>query len=331
MATGKSASVSFSVILACVSLAMVSACGKDDGDGNGTKAPPVGAFLKESDFSATKLREVSESDLKGSGDSSVSALSELKRSVDSSESNAKNDSSDKAQEECLYGGVTYTVTNKSTVTVSATIDATACAQKAITKEAPDVKITITKAKFRLFAQLTCDGADFSVVNGKKVTDFGEIGKIGEEHCGKAIRRAVITNLETEGESSYTIEGKEMKQGSLQQLATMNADGTPCILTQADNVSTWSDGCGFYDKSLTTSAETPALVGTALLKVVKFTGVKEVNDKTSPYFSEGKASIDINGWKGEAVFAGATQAPSWSLKKGDVTVTGVYAPSAEKKD
>ena len=52
--------VSFSVVLACGSLGMVSACGKDDGDGNGKKAPPDGAFLKESDFSATKLREVSE-------------------------------------------------------------------------------------------------------------------------------------------------------------------------------------------------------------------------------------------------------------------------------
>jgi hypothetical protein len=324
----KSGLVPFSVVFACASLGMVSACGKDDGDGSGNKAPPDGAFLKESDFSATNLREVSESDLKGTGDSSVNALSELKRSVDSKDSSTKEGSNIDDSSECLFGGVTYSVTNKSTVTVSAKIDAAACVQKAIDKEAPDVKATITKANFRVFMQLTCDGADFSAVNGRKVTDSGEFEKIGEEQCGRATRRAVIFNFETEDESSYTIEGKEIKQGSLKQLAQMNADGAPCISTQADNGSTWSDGCGFYDKSLTTSAETPALVGTALLKVVKFTGVKEVNDKTSPYFSEGKASIDINGWKGEAVFAGATQAPSWSLKKGDVTVTGVYAPPKE---
>lgn len=316
----------FSVANLPLCLGTVTSCSNDE-DGSGKKPLPVGAFLKESDFSATKLREVSESDLKGTGDSSVNALSELQRSLDFKDSSTKEGSSVDDSSECLFSGVTYSVANKSTVTVSAKSDAAACVQKAMGKEVSDVKVTITKANFRLFIQLTCDGVDFSAFNGKKVTDSGEIGKIGEERCGKAARKTLIYNFETEDEASYTIEGREIKQGSLKQIAQMNADGTPCIKTKADNLWTWSDVCGFYDKSTTTVSDTADAVGRGLIKIVKFTGVKEVLDKTSPYFSEGKASIDINGWQGEAVFAGATQAPTWSLKKGDATVTGVYAPSA----
>jgi hypothetical protein len=317
--------VSFSVVFACGSLGMVSACGKDDDDKKSSTGAPIAAFLKESDFSATKLSEVTETDLKGSVDSSVNSLDDLKRSIDTNEA-----SSIDATTECLFGGVTYSVSNKSTITVSAKVDATACLQKSLASQTEAVKTNVIKFTARMFFQGTCDGADFSAVNGKKVTEAGTFGNIIDEQCANGTKETMVSNFEMDSESISTFEGKEQKQGSLFINAQMQSDGTPCIKTKTDNLWTWGDGCGFYSKSQTTAAETPDLVGTALITIVKFTGVKEVDDKTSPYYSEGKASIDINGWKGEAVFAGATQAPSWSLKKGDVTVTGVYAPPAEEK-
>jgi hypothetical protein len=326
MATGKSASVSFSVILACVSMAMVSACGKDDGGSKSGNGAPIAPFLKESDFEASKPVDVSQTDLQGTDDSSVNALEDLGRSLASSDSNTGN-----AFVECIFGEAKYSVSKKSTVTIAAIVDGARCKQIVVDALGIGTPKKFTKFTIKIFSQLTCDGADLSAVNGKKLTEAGDIQKIVDDQCAKSTQILSLSNSETVSEATDTVDGKPVSEGSVETSAQMKADGTPCIKTKTDNLWTWTDGCGFYKKNLTTAADTsPDLAGTALVTMVKFLGVKEVTDTTSLYYSEGKASIDINGWKGEAVFVGPTQAPSWSLKKGDVTATGVYAPAAAKE-
>ncbi|RYZ81286.1 MAG: hypothetical protein EOP04_24285 [Proteobacteria bacterium] len=196
-----------------------------------------------------------------------------------------------------------------TVSFDATLDAAACIASSF-KEANATEVKIEKAIISTYLEASCEGKDFSALNGKTLK---EAATALEGECeGK------ITNFESSLSSSkgtITLAGQTIKFDIETTTANSKSDGTACVATIANGVRT-ENGCVSVEKTVDAIDPTNN-------SFRKTTSNNLTWNEANPgdYYDSGSFSVVVNNWSGTITYSGATTPPTFSITNGTTTETG----------
>jgi len=275
----------------------VSGCSKED-----KAAETTGAFLSLADFTSTSATKLS-------GNGAVDLLS--KSSWVRDEKSEDDSNNDNAITKCIDDNTPKISTaNKSTLSVVGTVDATACLKAATDGESSP----FTKLSMQVAVNLTCDGADFSALNGKSFSEI-DIDSVGDEKCGTNVRKA-FSNVKFElgiGEKTLFV-----------KRAAFTKDGGACQTSKQDGKEFLSE-CIFAEYSNFASILSETEVNE--LVVLTANNIVDAGGTNTPWYESGKFDVTVNNFTGSLTYKGATTAPEYSLTDGAETKSGTLSTEA----
>lgn len=200
--------------------------------------------------------------------------------------------------------------NKSTLSVVGTVDATECLKAATDGESSP----FSKLSMQVAVNLTCDGADFSALNGKSFSEI-DIDSVGDEKCGTNVRKA-FTNVKFElGIGEKTLFVKQ---------AAFTKDGGACQSSKQDGKELLTE-CIFAEYSNFASIFSETEVNE--LVVLTANNIVDAGGTNTPWYESGKFDVTVNNFTGSLTYKGATTAPEYSLTDGAETKSGTLSTEA----
>lgn len=201
--------------------------------------------------------------------------------------------------------------SQDTLVVDQTFDFRSCLiEKAASKG--NITVDITEASASYYILSSCEGADFSSFNGKKLSEAGEIpetcaGKISYQLTSRSRSQVTVT---TDG-TPHVYNTETVDSQSL-------ADGSPCEASLTNGLRV-ENQCISIMKHI--DYGTPANT-----RYTKFESkdLAWADAETGSYYNSGTLSLIVNDWSGTLTYAGRQTLPTFVMTRGEETVNGSIA-------
>jgi hypothetical protein len=296
----------------CSLALVVVACSKNDSGGAAT----TGAFLKPSDFSNLSYDQLS-------GTEAVEQLKDSNEIYDNAPASGStpagddDSSGDPAMVTCMKNNQPkVNIIEKSTINVDANIDILQCLKAQSGASSPSFEGG--QFTLRYVFNISCPGADFSELQGKK---FDEIGLSDEDPLSATVEAKCkdAESIKTFANAYMVIKSGGSAQQAFEvsmKMGHFGKDGTACTSTKTTG-GYLSNGC------LQMTYDTSAIGGQTQKKLSVFESSSLINTlgTTDTWFAGGSYKVALNNFTGTLTYTGGTTAPSYSLAGGGETLTG----------
>ena len=194
-----------------------------------------------------------------------------------------------------------------------------CFKAELTAAGEDITATVEEARMKLVIWYECPGVDLRQWDGKPADALMN----SDSPCLKAtedVKHAL--NMRYVAKATYKVAGETRTFDVDMKYAAVNPNDGACVARYESGVFTHDDCVSVVrtvDKSTGSAGSTYARQEAQSLKA-------KAADK---YYRSGKTNIEIDGWKGEMTYSGATTAPKYSMTKGTQRAAGTF--SYKQKD
>jgi hypothetical protein len=294
------------------------ACSKKDSGGAAT----TGSFLKPSDFSNLTYDQITP-------EKALEQLKESNEIYDDEATSASTPSGDTggsgsipAMETCMKNNQPkVNVIEKSTINIDANIDILQC----LKEQSGGTGGSTEGAKFavRYVFNISCPGADFSDLQGKKLDEVGLSGddlfsSTIEAKCKDSDSFRTFANYAFELTSTAT--GDEASE-IIVKGAQFAKDGTACTHSKVAG-GYQTDGC----LSINYSRANLGGQGEKELSILESSKLLNTVASNAKWFAGGAFKLSLNNVTGTLTYTGASTAPSYSLTNGGTPLTGTLDDS-----
>jgi hypothetical protein len=278
----------------------------------GTPIEPIDPFLTKADIAApATMEKISEASMK-----------EILFSLSALENNPIEYESGKCLDAKLNSSIISATENK--LTYSGNIAMVDC----VNTSKYSLDLDLTKDSLKWVMILECEEVDLSVFDGKESNVIVD-NPINIKGCktGSIYKE---TFAEMHGSLQGTIDGVTITMPIHFEMTDFHGmpDMTACMHTEVDGVDK-SSGCVEIKKTakyvLDDSGNETEVVD--YFDYSTITQVDVVGSDDAHWYDSGTATVAINDWTGEVVYAGGTSAPTYEMKNGDsLTSTGKVVPT-----
>lgn len=282
------------------------------------------AFLKLTDFDSTKVDSIDKLELS----IQINQDSSFMANEADETSNTSED-----EESCFNKKLADTVVTatQTSLTLGYQFDWGSCLMEDYStpeiKELATLKEAIGFVKYYFkFVNANCQTNELSKYNGKKMSDLPE----GDEPiCNGAIPETVIMNAEITQRVllANPATSEAIIIHTLSRSATMKADGTACDKISDGTNTTLVSDCHTIHQTIVLSDDTRGFASSYNENISR-AGLASSPVATNVYYTAGKISFNIEGWKGDMTYTNGTTAPTWQATNGSATASGTYFSTEE---
>lgn len=317
------------IYLPLLALALNVSCSKDDESDSKLAPAPEAPFLTTealaqpsavSALSATEVKDELENNRSYFENSDATFSLEDSSEV---EEGATEEASADPESKCLqdiYKSTKVKVIDRSKVIFSVSYDLSSCfaeMQSSGSEPTQGAQLKFTESKGLLYGELSCEGSDFSALDGKSITDLE--GDTSTQTCATKRTYLLNSSASTKGEVVYG--EKTYNFDSTYASAESTADNQACVNEVKDGVYSALGSCRRVDITVSNyNGQTEASFFMTESKDLKW----ELN---KPWFSSGSMSVMLNDWSGTVTYTGSDAAPTYTLTKGGETVSGSFSSTA----
>lgn len=189
-------------------------------------------------------------------------------------------------------------------------DIKTCVKQQLESGTASSKATITEATVRVGLSLNCPGVDLSKWKDKVFDETVDMCS-----AAKKEKRARM-NVRYKLKGSLVVGGKTQKLNIDMKYVMSASDDGDCVTTVSGTTST-VNGCIRANVTADTSDDS---LGSRFDRQETQKLTYRIKDK---YYRSGKMNIELNGWKGNMTYTGASTAPKFSVTKSGDTATGTF--------
>lgn len=208
--------------------------------------------------------------------------------------------------------------DEANLTVRGALDFKHCFQ-----DNPD--FSVSKAEANVLFYVGCDDGKLKEFNGRSIKDLED----ADGGCRDSETTKVIANAEIfiEGAESFEDgEGNEVPvEVGLRVLTATQSEGGACEAKHEGGNVNWNNHCfslerSYFTKLLVNGQSSGTDANEDFLKA-QFENIVERDASGFQWYESGKFLVELNNWKGEVVFNGAQNAPTWTMSNGTTTSSG----------